>query len=736
MGVLGACGSESVGLEVPEAKGARSAFLATFTDDRTKVLLAFDLDASGDLGLTTTADGGDRIFVGFSSNQLSSAFLEPGPIALDPASKKTLPRIDEGYLARVTPSEIGTAIRLDEWPSPLDALRIAEPTVPRCGASGGCYATEEDEATQHCEPCAPETPALPEPPEPPSVAPAACPAGFGPAVVDGNEVVCWPPSLPECGPETAWLDSATCASLGPECALDGWPTDVDPGAVFVDPDASAGGAGSRDAPYALLVEALASGATTIALRRGRHELSGSVAPGTKLVGACALGTIVSGSVSSEGALALSKLRIEGTSSVAASGAPLALSFVEVDGSIDARGLDAEDLVVRGATRISGPARVGRARLHGGAEAALGDVRLEQVRIDAAALRVGPSSVLEASTMVIFDAPGDAISISEGGRATLEHVFVARPERSHLVVRGHASVGHLVGVGATDGISVEGSKASARLEDLVVTKSLGAAVAVAGSSVSIARAALRGFDFAAMTVSSGRLVAEDLVLSGAGRAAVGTDCTLAIGRAAIEGSGTMVLTRCEATLSDLRARGPAITSVDGALSVARVQLEGGPFGVRLSGTTATLEDASFKDVGSGIMIDPTSVLDARRVFISGVDDIGICTRNREGAESVLRDVTITHVDGTLDVHCLERAESGAGIAQADGALLSIERFDISEVASAGLLLWRPDVVTLADGSVHASRVGIFSGRPNLGSELLRRVKLDGNDVAFSTELVAR
>ena len=524
------------------------------------------------------------------------------------------------------------------------------------------------------------------------VAPSAwaCPAGWR-AIDRGDGARACDPfpegGRPACEEGSVWWPgAASCAPLGPACTAE-WP-DVSGARVrHVQPGAS-GGDGSRALPFGTLAEALA-GATSgdvIALSRGAHEVSGTIAvpAGVTLVGACIGDTSIT-TVADAPSEAMLEPRGEGVvirdltlgpsargAARARAGTSVSLSGVRVREAsyvallADGGALDATDVLVE-ATREARGFGIGLATQYGGA------LRATRVLVRGGADRgvyaVDPGTTLELTDVIVEDVAATAradsgvgIEVQTEARATLGRVVV---ERVHTI--GLFALRE--GVVDASSIVVRGTRVSA-LDRFASGVGVQESASMTVRGAWLVHNAGRGAN-----VADGSLVLEDTLVDDTDIA--GTEEMLSAGVVAWDAASFSM--RRSAVLG---SRG---------------------LGVLVSGTTATLEDLVIADTevvlddgtdGDGLFAQDGAELTVERALLVR-NPIWNVIAVSDGTRLTLRDARV--VDG----------DRGVALVSLDGATLRAERAIVERARTWGVAAQR--------GTLELFDVAI-SGTLGVGDEL--------------------
>lgn len=543
-------------------------------------------------------------------------------------------------------------------------------------------------------PTAPEAPGAPEPPRA-----GPCPSGWR-EVADADDariVFCEP--WPESGHSDCAIDEAHfpggagCQRIGTPCAPgDDWAADAPAGAIFVRAGASAGGTGTRAAPFATIGEALALAGSgdVVAVGKGTYDERVSVARGVTILGACVAETLLSpSSVLGAPAVrirfgggAIRNLRIEGAGEgVWVEGSPDAPATVEstVVSATD-RGvwvgtnglLTMTDVAVRSTAGTPGH----------GVETS-GRVEMERVAFsenrEAGIVVAGTSASLVASDVVVTGTRassssrvGYALDVEDGAAATCDRCVL----ESSVMFAAH--VGGAGGrLDATD--LVVRRVESPRGVGLVVNE---------GASLTLARTRVEDVREAAILAGDegSTLAAEDLVVrdvipkdaTGIGgygmRLQMPISVTLSrvaivratsigvssLGGPTLDASDLLVLSTREGVPSpDFEPTGVGLWSIDASATVSRARVEGSVgAGVVCSGGTASFADLAVLGTaasgdgahGSGVQVIGGAQVDLRRAEVSDSRSVGIVVSDAgtvlSGGDVLVEDTLSRPSDGHL------------------------------------------------------------------------------------------
>jgi hypothetical protein len=540
----------------------------------------------------------------------------------------------------------------------------------------------------------------PTPPASPVLTP--CPAGWREVQVGTDPTTCEP--WPETGRATCAGDEAHfagepgCRPVSRACPADGWPEALPaPGAGgttrYVRASAAAGGDGSLAAPLRTIGAALAvaTAGDVIAVGEGAYDEIVVVATSVTLVGACAGGSVLAGTVAPSGR---GRLDID------------AMNVVVRDLGVHGRGLGV--WVSRGASATLEGVVVRDVDL--GGLVVLGTAQLRDVLVR----DVGPGD---------GGAFGRGIH-AEGG---------ARVDATRLVVERARELG----------VSLAGGGTSARLEDLVVDETLGLAsdgtlglgiTVYGGAQVELARAVVERNRF--MGVNAGQMgtsiTATDLVVrdtegqapSGNGGEGlyVGGGASLQVQRGLFERdrgmeaasySGASFLRLEDCVLRDTRVR-----ASDGAMGGGLAATEGGSVTLRRvaiarvaavgvigdgAGAQVDAEDLTITDVsaqgdgtnGSGVVADRGATLLLTRASLERLHLVGIFAG--EATSSSLVDVSVRGVESQpVDGYF------GFGVEVASTGSLQAQRLEIADTRGVGLSAYDEATLTATDVSVVRTR----------------------------------
>ncbi len=540
-------------------------------------------------------------------------------------------------------------------------------------------------------------PTLPTPPAPVAM---TCAEGWRrvPPTEEGWAEICspWTGSAPlDCEPGEIQLPgSSECAPLGEACPTDGWPAGTPAPTVYVDPETTAGGDGSRASPFATLAEALvgASAGTVVALAAGTHaSVPITVPPGVEVRGACAARTLVE---------------------VADSGAPA------FDLGVGARLADLAVSAAGAAIQVSG-----------------GDATLRAVEVRRApsgGVVVGPDATLAAERVAIRlsdadEGRGVGVQVDRGAVATLSGLHVDGAMQYAVVASG---------AGATLRL------ADATLRD---TARLGMAYgygvfAADGADVSLERCALSNNATGLWADGADTRLALDQVLVADGQPDIGASVgmvfdggTLTVRSTAfvnLVGSALLLQDGGSATLEDVVIRetqllsvgpmagqfGTGINLFTDAESPGDLELDATRLAIEASrnagvvvygeGSTARLSDVSVMEVagsprdiysGEGLFVLEGGHAVVERGLFEDIDLNAL--RATEDAELAISDVTVRDVTGVEF-----NGVGGHGLASNFGAQLTGERILIERARQSAVLVTTEATATLTDVTVSDVRSG--------------------------------
>jgi hypothetical protein len=495
---------------------------------------------------------------------------------------------------------------------------------------------------------------------------SACPASWS---VTEDRCAPWPTAIPACAGATMRAPGdAACRPISPSCPTTDFASGLPAGAVYVLAGAPAGGDGSLSLPFATLAEALASAGAgaTIALSRGDHVITGTIALDASLVGACASETRVVGEASAR-LLIGSAISIEDlTVSPGAANDPIyvtgvvdvAIRRVLLDGG-QGYGITASD----------------------GAQLSLEDVRVANVgvRVDPAAppysagIAAQQGGVLEGTRVVVDGATWVGASAEDASRVTLvDSVLRGTHEDAALSDSAGAtcwSGGTLeltrtvVESNVSRGIEVLARCVTTRLDDVVVrgTRPGGSALAygmVLGAPVVAHGLVLEAnAESAIVSLIDGRAELTNVVVDHVTGEGTGIGATLGGGvvlHGAILRGVTAGLYAADAgtiEAEDVRisnVAGPAVQSISGVIVVRRAHVSDVSTGLFSGGTDATVtasdvvvervgavgqadSDAFTARAGGHIDVQRARVVDAMGAAVSSV---------QPGAVATVSDITCT------------------------------------------------------------------------------------------------
>jgi len=640
------------------------------------------------------------------------------------------------------------------WIAALAAACSGDPDAGDAAAPGGdagVDAAAAEDAGPQVDPPAPA--ALPESPR---LAP--CPAGWR-QTGEGDETWCdpWPEGgRPQCpSGEVIFPGEPACAPIGARCpAEDPWAEGLpDDGTVlFVRAPAGEpvlGGAGSREAPFETIAEALAAAAPggVVALSVGTfHEVVQLTAPVT-VRGACAGGTVLDSPLPSGGGT----VQVFGTDAV--------LRDVEVHGEgvwvRPAGAVRLEGVLVAGASPFG--IAVNEGELTGarivvrdtqgdglglGLHVQLGRAELEQVLIERA--RLMGLSVLSAPLVSVTDLAvldthegttgelGVGVSIGGGGIAELDRAVIESSRAAGAFLSDRASTLRATDVIFRDtipdvasgeggfGVSVLGA-GTVELERALVERNETSGIGLADGGLAVLR------DVLVRDTRSRRLD---------GIAGVGIGVTswseLDAERVAVvrnRASGVTVGNEgTTARLADLIVTGTVAQDVDGeagyGLSIgetASVVIERARFDDNTTAgiyafSAGVLEaaDLTIRDtrehssgiLGRGLTLQDAARAEVLRAVFQGNREATVFAAG-EGTTVALEDVV---VEDTLERACVDwedgcaEAGAGAGIVSLLAASVDVRRFLVRGNAVCGVQIARDGLLALHDGEVSDNPIG--------------------------------
>lgn len=692
----------SAPIRVPAVDGARTVVLVVEAAGTVRAY-AQDPDAPGDAVRVPLGADTERLTALLFPRAPTALQLEPGELALalDPDGGRPLPR-------GATIFEASAAAGLEAWtqtetPSPaVRALRIPREPLESCAGRGGCV---PDPAEGICVPCAEPSPIRPpsfeREPTPPRL--EACPWRrrelIGAVSPVRTTTVCDPE--PEAGPLScpgalALPGADRCAAVGRACGARF--ADVPDGAIFVDATQAAPGDGTRGAPFSTLAAALsaAPSGATVALAPGTYAAVSGWPDRVAVVGSCASGTQLVGSIEAAGALSLTELTLTGSATV---GGALSLDAVRVGGAVAALG---PSLTVRGGA-IRGPLR--------------------------------------------FGAPAEA----GGGIGPGERVLAARGSELAEVVLLGSSVTATVSDTRLRGELTAGEGAALSLSRVVLHGGLtGDGASVRGQDVRLlGRTQLRGgrlgltrvFGSAPLGVEGGaRVELSDAVfqytLGPPGAVlTVGPRAELHVARAVFVGAGLIqspdtTVRGVDLAILAIPGGSPGVLSAGGPLTLERVLIEdllGAGMNLSGEGGEVSLRDVRFARCGDAIRLSSERPTTLERAVVAESRGRGLAVGDNGFAPSLtLRDV---HVAGVEPALCSDMNCPIAGLSLRGGSLFG-ERVWVSGSMGSGLLIAAPNM-TLVDARVEDNAVGIALSTPRFDlARVLGAVRYARNGVLIA------
>jgi hypothetical protein len=658
----------------PPPEGARAAIVAFEAEELD--VFAMDLEGPDPLTRPFSAPDGATISLLYLEHDLASMQLLAGRIEPSRgAPERSLPlflsafrTVDEAEPLRWEP--------IGELSERLDAFRLAGFSVEQCAEIGGCYLDPDRSEREDCTvPCPLARPQLPAPaslPELPTFEP--CPDGWTPRERD-SVVTCEPSDLASLCPAGRYAEGLTGE------------------VVYVDPAQLA----LRDA-----IAGAPAGAV-LALAKGAHAGDVRIERALSIVGACAAETIIEVPTSTIGFGAFADVSISGVTIRGGQGA----------------------LVVRS----------GRATIE--------------------------DAILEASA-------GAAIAVTDAELSL--HRTVVQQSSGISVVRSRVSAFDLLVRDATTGIGMLDS--SAHVERMAVERVESEALHVQTSTLALSDLAVRGSGRAGLealhshvTFSRGALfdlswiaiwirgtstfIGSDLSLSrgrvsGLELAQTGRTELRRFAASEIDGEGAYIGSNTTATLEDVTIERdgptPDPTGTRCGLNIAgksivtadRVHLE------RLlrqglcvnDDGTATVRDVTALDVGDhGLYVFQDGSLTVERALLDGAAE-GVVAFLR--TELSVRDLTVRGMHGRVRYvpATMLGYPRGRGLYNNAMARVTVESFEISGCADAGLDLGSRDSVTLRDGLVTDNQIGArITFEPK---HLLQRLSIRENRLNFASE----
>ena len=680
-------------------------------------------------------EGTTRIYALSLPLGLDRYALETGEIAfVVPAEPFARPLPVASRLTSVAIDDSGAAEGLwrdeQDLPAFAAALRLKGVEAEACAALDGCWS--ESSCVLPC-----PTPPIPTPPvEPALPSQWPCPVGWNESRFErvvlglGHNLVLEECDVPRC-PQT--LDDAahgTCEPIA-ACAL---PANLPAGTVFVSLGGS--GDGSRASPLGDLAAAIARQAPAIALERGDYVWPDApLAPGSAVIGACAIETIIHGNARM---VHLDGNRFE------------AVYLAEMPISCD-RGACALDAVLaRGPSAVS--ARGGSLRVARTAIASPGGIALEAA--GETRLELLHSVVLDGGTVLTgtITASFEDVQLATSIEAGLRGLHVAGASRLTLeAVRVHGP--WVPGILLTD-------RAIATADHLVLVSSSLVVSQRAQLDASAVRV-LHANDHAISCADEATLDVRDLMVTGdASITKVSLGAAVACKRSTLErvlvermnpenlfigGRSSVVIEDLVSLRGELQDLGEGLAGGRG-LSIKgtpRLEIRRAIFGNTLGEAIASFVDASpptadvvMSDVRvqfagkGGITIGGAGHMALDRVAIASVGGYGMKVGDGFGRASASATDVFVDVVGSDETCTVAALCQGVGIAVQ--APLTLERFLVTHARTAGLSVVSYDPsTTIRDGELGPQPVGILARREGFDpARLMRGVKTSAADLPLS------
>ena len=536
----------------------------------------------------------------------------------------------------------------------------------------------------------PMPPTLPSPPE---LGPCADGWRTVPPTREDGATTCdpWPDTgRATCAPDEAHFPGgAGCERIGPACPADGLPDGLptDGSVLYVSATATAGGDGSRAAPFRAIADALAvaTAGSTLAVGVGSYDEPVALRDGVSLVGACVADTRIAWST-----------RDSAPASIQVRGADVTVRDLQIGGErsgllVDRGGrATVRNVLVDGATEAG-------VRVHFDGVADITDLVVRDTRVE-------PSDGLSAFGLVV----------ELGGTADV----------TRAAIDGNT----------TAGVIADASDTVLRLSDAVVANTLSVpgdlaygigVISQTGSRVELSRVAVEGNRSAALnTTAAGTvLTATDSVFRGTRQVAPESDSYGALtqgGRIEVSRSlfedNTLVDVYPQAdgsiVLTDVVLRDGVPVSIVGASAIlalegntvegTRLSIEGyGHRGVHVdgAGATAQLRDVIFLDVRTSWVSSDGAAMTMERALVARA--------TKSGGGTVGADATCTLRDYTFrDPRIGEGHARSPAIAAREGASIDIERASVDGAIGYAL-------GAFFDGTMRAADVTMSNTAASLG-----------------------
>ena len=245
------------------------------------------------------------------------------------------------------------------------------------------------------------------------------------------------PDLTLCGPEVA--ERPTGHPVITPCQKDMWPSDLPSDAIYVEVNAS--GHGTKSSPFGRIQDALdaAPGGAVVAVAKGTYEEALRISRPVKLIGACAVETVVQapaqdGQLVDSAGVEMENLHLQGT--VQQNSGELSLKSVILSSNRTTAWLllggkaSAEDVLVSSA----GLRGVG---------VQFSSLKAKRMRIEQAGgeglVVAGDTARLEASDLTVSRTGGIGVLVGDSAHVTVDHMLIDQSGERGLLAIGNAEV---------------------------------------------------------------------------------------------------------------------------------------------------------------------------------------------------------------------------------------------------------------------------------------------------------
>lgn len=697
-------------LPLPIDEGAVSLLLIEPTADH-----LLGIDVSTGEGLAPGALRDDRpLYARSYAAPLSSLGLSPGLTPLvgpGPGNRPLPPGLATHRAELNSDPPSWTALSEDQATQELANVYLP-PAQEGCEIDGGCWITQRGEpvCVLPCPTLPPVVaPAVPTEPELPRLTP--CPTHWRTTTSTLNPDVerCVPPEL-DCPPgEYRSLADAACV---PEvCPADGWPANIPPGAIHVDPNATGPEDGSAAAPFARLATALgaATQGNVLVLRVGEHPAGLSLG-GVRLLGACRARVILLPSVgrtptlsAASGVVGLRGLTIR--SAVAGlgfrvlRGARAELDEVTIEGGSGAAVVDST-----GALRAQRTTFTGLAAL---VSANGGVVELVASRLQGRSTSRCLDAINTELTLTDLDINGcgDAVTLN-GGTLRGERLSLRGPDQEGLTFSGSttATISDLYVAGGANGVLLQPT-AHLALSRYFATGLQGRGISATGATLALQDLLLESTRETGLELRQSSVVARRVAMT-------------AVGRNGLYATGGQTQLE-DLRVVEVRAPTPGLQllyglQLDGPTRLARVELTlgAGP-GLYFRSVAGARNELELEDLSIAALPAPRYLpavywvsgfnanIEARRVRVRDWPGIGI---SLQGATAAITDLELeAHGDSGFEV-----ADASLNLTRARISGTSTVAMEIDERAGSTRVELEALEIRRAAGSYGIRTKGLASG----------------------------